>query len=410
MVRRRILLGVLLGALFAAGWWAGRGRAANGLYSSLDLFVEVLHAVQTNYVDPVQTQPLMQGAMHGLVRELDPWSRYLDPAEFQAARAASDGSFDGVGAALDVRDGWPLVISAVEGSPAWDAGLEPGDVITRIDGHGTQGLGLGDVSSRLRGPAGTTVRLALTRPGEDGEREVTVTRGRVFVSSVPYAFVAAPGVGYLRLAQFAGGAARQVQAALDTLHAAGARSLVLDLRGDPGGSVDEAVAIAGDLLPAGDLVATTHGRTPDANRRYTVAERRPGPAWPVVALVDGGSASASEIVAGALQDHDRALLVGEPTFGKGLVQTVYPLRDRAGALQLTTAWFLTPSGRTLHRPGVTGSDDTGDDDTAPADTAAKPAPVFHTDGGRVVHGGGGLEPDLVVHPDSLPPLARTLED
>ena len=399
-MRRRVLLGGVLGVLFALGWWAGGSRAANGLYSGLDLFVEVLQTVQVNYVDPVDTGKLVTGAMRGVAHGLDPWSRYLDPEEFRSVRGAIQGAFDGLGASVDEHGGWPVVIAPIEGSPAWDAGLEPGDVITKVDGHSTFGLAPDEVGAKLRGVAGTFVTLTVAR--DETERELKLMRRRVNVKNVPYAFVAAPGVGYLRLAHFSAHASADVAAACDTLRAAGAHALVLDLRGNPGGTIDEAVGIAGQFLPQGARVTSTQGRANGVDQRYDAKSAHPELAWPLAVLVDGGSASASEILAGALQDHDRAVLVGDSTFGKGVAQQIYPLRGSLGALQLTVSRYLTPSGRSIHRERLTAHDDSEEDDTsdAPDSTGPKPEHAFHTDAGRIVRGGSGLAPDVRIAADT----------
>src|SRR5439155_48985 len=295
---------------------------------------------------------------------LDPWSRYLDPEEFRALRGVIQGAFDGIGASVDERGGWPVVIAPIEGSPAWDAGLQPGDVITKVDGHSTFGLSPDEMSAKLRGAAGTEVTLTVAR--DDAERELKLQRRRVTVKNVPYAFMAAPGVGYLRLAHFSTHASGDVAAACDTLRAAGAHALVLDLRGNPGGTIDEAVAIAGQFLPQGARVTSTQGRANGVNQHYDATRPHPELNWPLAVLVDGGSASASEILAGALQDHDRAVLVGDSTFGKGVAQQVYPLRGSLGALQLTVSRYLTPSGRSIHRERLTVHADADDEDGSDA--------------------------------------------
>lgn len=406
MIRRRILLGVLFAVLFALGWWAGRGRASIGLYSNLDLFVEVLHAVQSNYVDEVETGRLVGGAMQGMVRGLDTSSEYLDGKAWGDFRTSLAGAYDGVGLHLDSRDGWPSVIAAVQGSPAWRAGLLPGDVVTKVDGHSTWGFGPPELQQRLRGEPGTAVTLTLVRGDEEREREVTVTREPVEVPAVPAAWVMPGGVGYLRLAAFHERAAAEVRAALDTLQRGGARTLVVDLRGNPGGLVDQAVAVAGAFLPAGTLVTYTEGRRAEDAKRLLAPRGGARTAWPLALLVDGGTASAAEILAGALQDHDRALLVGSTTYGKGSVQNVFPLRGGEGAVKLTTARYFTPGGRGISRPLAAAAPDEADEDefgdepvpadTARADSAARPA--FRTPAGRTVRGGGGITPDLAAAP------------
>jgi len=408
--RRRVVLGGLLGALFALGWWAGGTRAASGLYSGLDLFVEVLLAVQANYVDPVDPGKLVTGAMRGVTRSLDPWSRYLDPDEFRATRGVIQGSFDGIGATVDQKGGWPVIVAPIEGSPAWEAGLEPGDVVTKVDGHSMFGLTPDEVGAKLRGGPATFVTLTVARA--DQEHEIKLQREKVQVKNVPYSFLATPGVGYVRLAHFSAHASADVAAACDTLRTEGARALVLDLRGNPGGTFDEAVAIASQFLPDGATVVSTKGRASGTDQVYKSTRTRPELAWPLAVLVDGGSASASEIVAGALQDHDRAVLVGDTTFGKGVSQQIYPLRGSQGALQLTISRYYTPSGRSIHRQRLTAGDDESDDDTGEGDheatTDSLKARTFRTDAGRIVRGGGGLAPDLPVEADTAATLIRVM--
>jgi carboxyl-terminal processing protease len=409
LIRRRVLLGGVLGVLFALGWVGGT-RASSGFYSGLDVFIEVLQAVQANYVDPVDTGKLMTGAMRGVTRALDPWSRYLDPDEFRATRGAIQGTFDGIGATVDQKGGWPVVVAPIEGSPAWKAGLEPGDVITKVDGHSTFGLTPDEVGAKLRGGPATAVTLTVAR-GDD-ERELKLQREKVVVKNVPYAFLAAPGVGYVRLAHFSTHASADVAEACDTLRAQGARALLLDLRANPGGTFDEAVAIASQFLPNGAVVVSTKGRANGADQVYKATRPRPELAWPLAVLVDGGSASASEIVAGALQDHDRAVLVGDTTFGKGVSQQIYPLRGSQSALQLTVSRYYTPSGRSIHRLRGAATDDEGDDEEGEADHEAAPdslrARAFRTDAGRIVRGGGGLAPDVPVAADTAATLMRVM--
>jgi carboxyl-terminal processing protease len=402
-MRRRVVVGAVLGAFFALGWWAGGGRAAHGVYSGLDLFLEVLQTVQANYVDPVDIGRVMNGAMRGVTQRLDPWSRYLDADELRAARGAVDGVFDGVGASVDQRSGWPVVIAPIEGSPAWDAGLEPGDVITEVDGRSTFGLTPDEMGARLRGSTGTFVRFTVARGGE--ERALELMRRRVTVRNVPYSLLAEPGVGYVRLAQFSNRAGAEVAAACDSLRALGAHALMLDLRGNPGGTLEEAVAVASQFLPSGARVVSTDGRAPSSRQRYMASRPRPELGWPLVVLVDGGTASAAEIVAGALQDHDRAVLVGDTTYGKGVSQQIYPLRTGLGAIQLTVARYLTPSGRSIHREPLSAHEDVADDEAPETGEGLPPSRdslrsrAFRTALGREVRGGDGLAPDVFVATD-----------
>jgi len=411
VIRRRVLFATLLVVLFALGWWAGR-VASRDLYADLDLFVEVLHKIEANYVDPAEPRPLVEGAVRGMLRQLDPYSQYLDRKAFADLRTVTDGVFGGIGVEVNVRGGYPTVIAPIQGTPAWEAGLRTGDVIVEIDGRSTYELNVQEVADRLRGPEGTQVRLKVSREGEEDGHDFQLTRRVIQRLAVPYAFVLDGGIGYLRLAVFSERTGEEVRAAVERLRREGARSLVLDLRLNPGGLLDQAVGVTGEFVPKGTMVVYTRGRAATEDNRYFAAQPGPELRWPMVVLVDGGSASASEVVAGALQDLDRALVVGGTTFGKGSVQRLFVLRDRDAALKLTTALYYTPSGRSIHRAVHDSLDDSGDDsgdETAPPAPDSAARPVFRTRAGRVVYGGGGITPDVAVLPDTLRGLLRRVE-
>jgi carboxyl-terminal processing protease len=410
VIRRRLLLVTFLAVLFGLGWWAGLG-ASRDLYPDLDLFVEVLRKVEVHYVDPIQPRELVEGAVRGMLRQLDPHSQYLDARAYANLLSTAEGSFGGIGVEVGVREGYPTVIAPIEGTPAWEAGLRSGDVLVGIDGKSTYGLAVEEVADRLRGAEGTQVRVRVSREGEADTHELTLTRRIIERKAVPYAFVADDSVGYLRLRAFSERSGEETRSMLARLRGQGARSLVLDLRSNPGGLLDQAVDVAEAFLPRGTMVVYTQGRVRSEDRRYYADDPAPNLDWPVVVLVDGGSASAAEIVAGALQDLDRALLVGTTTFGKGSVQRVYPLRGRDAALKLTTALYHTPSGRSIDRAAtdtlLDGEEGDGEEDGAlppapgPAPGDTTPRPVLHTSRGRPVYGGGGVTPDVVVAPDTL---------
>ena len=420
LIRRRVVLAGVLLVLFALGWWAGRGGASGDLYANIDLFVEVLHKVEQSYVEPVEPSKLIEGALRGMLRDLDPHSQYLDAHGYENLQATTQGAFGGIGVVVSIRDHHPTVISPIEGSPAWNLGIRPGDVITQIDGVPISSLTVEEVAGRLRGPEGTHVKITVEREGDDSPQDYSIERKVIVTKSVPYAFMLEDRVGYLRLANFSENSGAEMKTAMDRLRSQGATRLVLDLRSNPGGLLDQAVDVVEQLVRPGTLVVQTRGRARGQTNKYYSAEQRPQLDWPVVALVDQGSASATEIVAGALQDLDRGLLVGETSFGKGSVQSVFPLRGRTVALKLTTAKYFTPSGRSIHSearnaPHALDEDDDDEEDgddqeisipVAPPDSAR---PVFRTAAGRTVLGGGGITPDLVVLPDSLPPLTRRVE-
>ena len=422
MIPRRIAAAVLVAALFALGWWSGRDNGRGELYSNLDRFVEVLHKVDENYVTPVEPAPLMKGAVQGMLQTLDPYSQYLDRKDYGSLQEMTHGSFSGVGIEVGLRAHFPTVIAPIDGGPAQESGIRSGDAIVKVDGRSTADFTLDQVSNALRGPAGTHVLVTILREGE-GERDIQLTRREIVVTSVPYAFVTTGGVGYVRIARFAEDTDTRLREALDRLRHDGAKSLVLDLRHNPGGLLDQAVDVAEHFVPSGAEIVSTRGRSATLNRRYYAHATAPETRWPMAVLVDEGSASASEIVAGALQDLDRALVVGRTSFGKGSVQNVFPLPGGQAAVKLTTALYYTPSGRSIHRRAHEAPvDPLGDDDdadeadddadsaavaTAPRDTVARPE--FHTAAGRRVLGGGGITPDVAVVPDTLGRLASEFE-
>jgi carboxyl-terminal processing protease len=411
--RRNIVVAAALLVLFGLGWWVGHGGARGDLYSNVDLFVEILHKVEDNYVDPVDGRKLMDGALRGMLKELDPYSQYLDSRAYGQLQSVTQGSFGGIGVVVGVRDNYPTVISPLEGTPAWRAGMRSGDIIVSIEGKSSLGLTIEEVADLLRGPQGTPVKLTVHREGEEQDQDYTLEREVIETRSVPYSFMIERGIGYVRLANFSENSGAEVRAAVGSLRDAGAQRLILDLRLNPGGLLDQAVDVAEQFLPRNALVVYTRGRQRGQDSRFYSREARPQLQWPLVVLVDGGSASAAEIVAGSLQDLDRALLVGVTTFGKGSVQSVFPLRERGAALKLTTALYYTPSGRSIHRmlrdTLADEDDDTGDAPAPQRDSTAAVRPVYHTAGGRLVYGGGGITPDVTVKPDSLPALILKAE-
>src|SRR5688572_3978896 len=425
---RHLGLAALLVALFGAGFLVGKSPAtSDGASRDLDAFVEVLDRVRRDYVEPVDTPKLVQGAIDGMMKDLDPFSQYMDKAEYADLRSVTTGHFGGLGIVISVRDEYPTVISPIEGTPAYTLGIQSGDVIVKIDGASTRGLSNEEAVRRLRGPTGTDVTITIARAGES-ERDFRVRREEITVKSVPYAFEVAPGVGYLRLSTFSETTGEEVRAAIERLEEAGARSIVLDLRDNPGGLLSQAVDVTEAFVPKGNLVVYTKGRASGADSKVFAQSERPHTEQPLVVLLNGGSASASEIVAGAIQDLDRGLVVGTTSFGKGSVQSLIEFPGRGTALKLTTAKYYTPSGRSIHRDtwnqstrdleraideGTIDPDDPdailpgGPHGDAPGDSAKKP--TFRTKSGRIVYGGGGITPDELVKSDTLRSLSREVE-
>jgi carboxyl-terminal processing protease len=352
--RRRLhCLAVATVAFLSLGGCVSHSPSGGTADPDLALYRNVIDRVRESYVEPVTEDRLVTGSLKGMLTGLDPHSDYMTEGEYQEMLDDSQGEFAGIGAELTREDNRPKIISPIDDTPAARAGLKPGDVILRIDGRLTDGMSLKDVVDQLRGPVGSVVRVNIARSGER-PFDVALTRAIIHVASVKY-HLEAGKIGYLRVTTFAEKTQQEVLDALDQMsRQAGGRlnGLVLDLRNDPGGLLDEAVDVTGDFLDGGTVVST-HGRDADDDRVYraTLDGDRLHNA-PMIVLINGASASASEIVAGALQDRHRAKIMGTRSFGKGSVQTIIPL-DGRGALRLTTARYYTPSGRSIQDLGIT---------------------------------------------------------
>ncbi len=368
---------------------------------SVRSFTQVYEVVQRNYAEPVNPdKAIYNGAIPGMLRVLDPHSNFFDPKSYAALREEQRGKYYGVGMQVGPRNNKVIVIAPFTGAPAYRAGIRPGDVIIAVDGKPTDNMSTSDVAELLKGPKGTSVKITMLREGTDKPIDFTVVRDEIPRYSVDVHFMIRPGIGYIHVAGFQETTDREVAQALDQLQEQGElKGLILDLRQNPGGLLSEGVGVADKFLKKGQVIVSHHGRS-SPEKVYRAAHGNGGKDYPLVVLVNRGTASAAEIVAGAIQDHDRGLIVGETTFGKGLVQTVYPLSENTG-LALTTAKYYTPSGRLIQRDynGVSlydyyyNSRDNGD--------GTPPAPnreVKMTDSGRTVYGGGGINPDVVIPP------------
>ena len=405
--RAIIVAAVLSSALVSGGWLMERGgRAApRDARAQARLFSEVLQHLRRDYVDALPDSLLYRRAATGVIEQLhDPHSTFLDPRRLTRLDESTRGHYAGVGIQMDARDSGITVIGALPGTPAERAGILTGDRIVEILGRSTHGLTQEEALKALRGPAGSTVRIVVERPGVPTRLPFTLTRAEIAVNPVQNALLLREGIGYVDLTVFSERASADLARAIDSLRTAGARSLVLDLRGDPGGLLDQGVSVADLFLDAGQKIVTTRGRTAEENRTFADGAAQRFAEVPLVVLTDSGTASASEIVAGALQDHDRALLVGTVTYGKGSAQRVFRLDD--GAVKLTTALWYTPSGRSINRPRANVAEDEGGE---PATTDSTPRPRFRTDAGRVVLGGGGIVPDVEVATRSASKADRALQ-
>jgi carboxyl-terminal processing protease len=390
-----VVFGVLFVSAILGGIYGPPVRATssdvNNLQDSLKEFTKVLAVVQKNYAIPVDPDhALYSGAIPGMLRVLDPHSTFFDPRAFANLREDQRGRYYGVGMTIVSRGDYTYVLAPMQGAPAFRVGIRPGDVILAVDGHSAEGLSTSQVADRLKGPKGTIVHVTMRRIGYDQPLKFTVTRDEIPKHSVDVAMDIKPGIGYIKLSSFNETTDTELSAALDKLHATNLDGLILDLRGNPGGLLNEAVAVGDMFLDKGQLIVSHHGRASRERQYYAVRGNR-GVTLPLVILVNGGTASASEIVSGAVQDHDRGLIVGERTFGKGLVQTVTGLSDNTG-LALTTARYYTPSGRLIQRDYK----GTSLYDYLYNHNNPKPTEVKLTDTGRQVTGGGGITPDVVV--------------
>ena len=364
-----VLIGALAGVFASLHFQAIADRAARSPLpvEELRAFTEVFGAVKQHYVEPVEDRKLITGAINGMLTGLDPHSAYLDAEAYKELQVGTQGQFGGLGIEVGMEDGFVKVISPIEDTPAHRAGIRPGDLIIRIDDTPVKGMSLNEAVKRMRGKPKTQVTLTISRKGEAQPLVITLTRDIIRVQSVKSKMIE-PGYAWVRISQFQEGTAEHLVRHLDKLFKEGPlKGLVLDLRNDPGGLLYGAVAVSAAFLPPKALVVSTDGRTEDARRRYfttpedylrgtreDVLKGLPAAVKtvPMVVLVNAGSASASEIVAGALQDHKRAVVMGTQTFGKGSVQTIMPLGNNT-AIKLTTARYYTPSGRSIQAKGIT---------------------------------------------------------
>src|SRR5438309_3278504 len=391
-----LVLSVLAVSALLGGIYGPTVRATvagtTDLQDSIKSFTKILSVVQQEYALPVDTDhAIYDGAIPGMLRVLDPHSTFFDPRQYALLREDQRGKYYGVGMNVGPQENHTVVLAPMPGSPAAKAGIRPGDIIQSVEGKSCEGLTTAEVADLLKGPKGTVVHVNMVREGYAQPLTVTITRDAIPKHSGDVAFTVRSGIGYVRLSAFNEETDSELAAALKQLEFANLDGLIVDLRGNPGGLLNEAVSVSDMLLDKNQLLVSHHGRASQERRYYAVRGNR-GVQVPLVVLVNGGSASASEIVTGAVQDHDRGRVVGEQTFGKGLVQTVSPLSENTG-LALTTARYYTPSGRLIQRDYK----DVSLYDYLYNHKNPQPTEVKLTDGGRQVYGGGGITPDVVVN-------------
>jgi carboxyl-terminal processing protease len=396
--RKAALVGALLLPVVAGGFLLQN----NGQRQGEMLLDQVLSLVSNRFVDTIQSNDIFEKAARGLVKELnDPYSELLTPKDLRQFNNRTGGRYGGLGMLIEQQEGQTVVATVYPNTPAEGAGVREGDRIVRVDTISTAGWTLNQVSEYLTGTPGTKVSASFARPGVPQPIKFTFTRAIIRVPAIPYTLMFGDKIGYVPLQAFNENAANNLDSALKQLKAQGARGIVLDVRGNPGGILEQSLSIANMFLRDGQEIAAVKGREGTA-QRYTAKGATIAPAVPLVGLRDVRTASACEIVAGALQDHDRALVIGQTSFGKGLVQGVYNL-DGGYALKLTTAKWFTPSGRSIQRPRkyVNGQFVEETPDSNETDASKKDRPAFKSDAGRTVYGGGGITPDVIIQDDTL---------
>jgi carboxyl-terminal processing protease len=346
-----VLLTAILVSLGAGVVMAKRLPSQAGVYEQLKVFTEALSYVESNYVDEVESQKVIQGAIRGMLRTLDPHSSFMPPEVYREMQVETEGRFGGLGIEITMRDDVLTVVSPIEGTPAFRAGIQPGDQIMKVDGESTKEMSLVDAVKKLRGPEGSTVTIAIFRQGFTEPKDFTLSRAVIQIKSVRWTKLK-DDIGYIKLRSFHKTTEEELEEALRDLGEQHIKALVLDLRNNPGGLLEQAIAVSNVFLEGGQLIVYTKGRLPNQNMKGFAKSDGFHVTYPVAVLINGGSASASEIVAGALQDLKRATVIGTQSFGKGSVQTIIPLSDGSG-LRLTTAKYYTPKGGEIHGKGIT---------------------------------------------------------
>jgi carboxyl-terminal processing protease len=404
------LLVAIVGATLFGGLYGNRLFGApmqnSELQKRMKEYTELLSAVTAWSPEEISSEKFVYASIDGMLRALDPHTSFLEPKEYTDMQDRQKGTFYGLGILVTKRNDQVTVITPLEGTPAARLGIRAGDVIAEVEGTPTDDLSLDEVVKRLKGPKGTSVNIKIRRVGMKEPIPLTIVRAAIPTNSISNVLMLRPGIGYIRIKDFTGTTVRELGQAMKKLREQGMQQLVLDLRMNPGGLLDAAVGVSDHFLDAGQLIVYTKGRTADAAQEYVAPGKHEKFDLPVVVLVNRGSASASEIVAGAIQDHDRGLVVGETSWGKGLVQSVYTLQYGAG-LALTTSKYFTPSGRNIQRDFTSVFDyymaeAAEDGDEVPLEQREQ----FRTDTGRIVYGGGGITPDVIV---KQPELSRTTQ-
>ena len=406
------LLVVLAAATLFGGFYGNRlfgSPIQSDVAKRAKEYTDLLEAVTNWAPEETSADKFVFSSIDGMLRTLDPHTSFLEPKEYSDMQDRQKGSFYGLGILVTKRNDQVTVITPLEGTPAARLGIRAGDVISEVEGVSTDDLPLDEVVKRLKGPKGSTVHIKITRIGMKEPIPLTITRAAIPTNSISNVMMLRQDVGYIRIKDFTSTTVREFDEAVEKLSDQGMKKLLLDLRMNPGGLLDAAVGISDHFLDKGQMIVYTKGRTPESVQEYVAPGKHDRLAVPVIVLVNRSSASASEIVAGAIQDHDRGLVVGETTWGKGLVQSVYTLQYGAG-LALTTSKYFTPAGRNIQRDFTSFYDYyMADEASESVEVPLKDRKQYRTDTGRVVYGGGGITPDVIVKPPQLSRTTQLLE-
>ena len=396
---------------------AEKATPPGDFYDEVSRLNKVFSEVNRKYVEDVNPTELTDAALNGIRNILDPHTTVFTPKDYEGLKVSMEGKFGGVGITISLRDNILTVISPLSGTPAFRLGIRAGDRIRKIDGKDTKGLSLDDAVSKLRGKIGTDVTVSIEREGVPELMDFTITRAEIVVHAVPYYGMVSNDIGYIKLATFSDKTLSDVENAIKSLQKQGMKKLILDMRYNPGGLLNQAIEISELFLKRGNVIVSTKGRT----QKTESHARKDGivkPDMPIVVLVNQGSASAAEIVSGALQDWDRALIIGKTSFGKGSVQTIFPLDNQGNALKLTTAFYYLPFGRCINKPenGIKGlkllEEEYADEGDGKADSTKKDTAkvdTFYTHNGRMMFGSGGISPDVEVELSPMPWVVQVQE-
>ncbi len=397
--KKNLILLIVL--LIIIGFWAGRFSAARAnnegnLYSYMQLFTQILSKLEKNYVEEINPENLITGAIQGMLETLDPYTTYLTKEDFEELKTTTRGEFGGLGIHISSQDDYITVMSVIEGTPASRYGLMAGDQIIKVNDESTKGWSASKAAKNLRGPKGTKVNITIKREGVPEVMNIEIVRDVVKIASIPYVYKIKDDIGYIRITNFNATTDKDLHKALLELSEQNIKGLLLDLRSNPGGLLDQAVETVDEFLPMNKLVVYTKGRKEEFEKKFYTNDNYSFDSIPIIVLINNGSASASEIFAGSLQDWDKALIVGENSFGKGSVQQLFPL-PMGNGIKITTSKYYIKSGRCIQKDRKKDSTNKLVVDSSKVNNKQ----VFHTVSGRVFYGGGGITPDIIIKQDTL---------